>query len=519
MIRKAILLLLLGVFAALAVAQTAQPAASAEERANPREEELYKQATGYLNDAAWDRAVTVFTNIANLKGRRADASFYWKAYALNKMGRSSAALATIDRLRTNYPHSTWLKDAGALEIEIKRASGQTVNPRSQEDEDLQLLALNSLMDRNCGTAVPQLQGVLSSNKSDKVKERALYVLVQHDCPNSHEALLALAKGSSSPALQAKAVDFLGSLGGVDNLKTLAEIYKGSDTPVKRRVLHAFQNLGAKNELLSTVSTEKDPDLRRYAVQGLANLGATSELRQLYASSQTTEEKKDILHNLANLGDIEGLQLAAKETDPSLRIEMVHSLADLGAKGQLRKMYDSAASVDEKRQILHSLANLGDSEGLRQLAQGTSDPVLRKELIHDLGNLGARNELLTMYSGKSSLDEKKEILHGLMNLGDTVDLEKFASDPSDPDIRAEAIRGLANSGSAAPPVLTRLYANETNADIKKSIIHALYNNNDAHDLVAIARKEADPGVRRYAIDQLSRMNDKEAQDFLIEMLNK
>jgi HEAT repeat protein len=378
------------------------------------------------------------------------------------MGQSSAALASIDQLRTNYPHSSWLNDAGALEIEIKRASGQAVNPKSQGDEDLQLLALNSLMDRDCGTAVPLLQGVLSSNKSDKVKERALYVLVQHDCPNSHQALLALAKRSSNPALQAKAVDFLGSLGGADNLKTLVEIYKGSDTPVKRRVLHAFQNLGAKNELLSTMSTEKDPELRRYAVQGLANLGATAELRN---------------------------------------------------------MYDSAASTDEKREILHSLANLGDSEGLRQLAPGTSDPVLRKELIHDLANLGARNELLTMYSGKSSLDEKKEILHSLMNLGDSVDLEKFAGDPSDPDIRAEAISALANTGSAARPVLTKLYANETNVNIKKSIIHALYNNNDAHDLVAIARKETDPDVRRYAIDQLSRMSDKEAQDFLIELLNK
>src|SRR5579884_680612 len=130
MIRKTILLMVVAAFAPLAIAQTAPPAASAQERANPREEELYKEATGYLNDAAWDRAVTAFTNIGRLKGRRADASIYWKAYALNKMGQSSAALATIDQLRKNYPHSSWLKDAGALGIEIKRASGQTVNPKS-----------------------------------------------------------------------------------------------------------------------------------------------------------------------------------------------------------------------------------------------------------------------------------------------------------------------------------------------------------------------------------------------------
>ena len=48
-----------------------------------REEELYKEGTDYLNDSQWQQAADKFREVAKMKGHRADAALYWKAYSLN----------------------------------------------------------------------------------------------------------------------------------------------------------------------------------------------------------------------------------------------------------------------------------------------------------------------------------------------------------------------------------------------------------------------------------------------------
>src|SRR5918911_4349817 len=110
-----------------------------------REEQIYAEATNLLNNNQWERAAERFNDVVTMKGRRADASLYWMAYSLNKMGRRADALTTIGELRRQYPRSTWLKDAGALELEIRQASGQQVNPEKEPDEELKLIAIQSLM--------------------------------------------------------------------------------------------------------------------------------------------------------------------------------------------------------------------------------------------------------------------------------------------------------------------------------------------------------------------------------------
>src|SRR5918911_1317964 len=110
-----------------------------------REEQIYAEATNLLNNNQWERAAERFNDVATMKGRRADAGLYWKAYSLNKMGRRADALTTIGELRRQYPRSSWLKDAGALDLEIRQAGGQTENPGTGADEELKVLAIHSLM--------------------------------------------------------------------------------------------------------------------------------------------------------------------------------------------------------------------------------------------------------------------------------------------------------------------------------------------------------------------------------------
>src|SRR5689334_17521775 len=63
--------------------------------ANSQEESLYASGTDALNNGNYTTAIEVFGNVAKMKGRRADAALYWKAYARSKQGQRGEALATL----------------------------------------------------------------------------------------------------------------------------------------------------------------------------------------------------------------------------------------------------------------------------------------------------------------------------------------------------------------------------------------------------------------------------------------
>ena len=64
------------------------------------------------------------------------------------------------------------------------------------------------------------------------------------------------------------------------------------------------------------------------------------------------------------------------------------------------------------------------------------------------------------------------------------------------------------------------AKEKEADIKRTVINALFTQGNADSLVAIARKETDPALKREVVSKLSLMTkSKVAMDYLMEILNK
>src|SRR5882757_4043359 len=113
----------------------------APEKANAHEEKLYTSAKDALDNGEYDNAIKQFDEVIKIHGRKADGAMYWKAYALNKAGNKAQALTAIGELRKNYPKSNWLRDAGALEQDV-RGGG---NPEDISDEELKLLAIQSLM--------------------------------------------------------------------------------------------------------------------------------------------------------------------------------------------------------------------------------------------------------------------------------------------------------------------------------------------------------------------------------------
>ena len=308
--------------------------AFAEPGAADRGEASYQVGMKALDAKQWQNAIEQFDGVPP-DNARADGALYWKAYALNKLGRRQEALTAIAQLRKQYARSQWVNDARALEIEVRQAAGQTVSPEAEPDDDLKLIAINSLMNTDPERAIPLLEGVLKGNHPLKQKQQALFVLLQTGKPRARQIAAEIAKNNSSPELQKKAIEDLGLFGGPESLQMLSDIYaSATDVSVKRRILQSFMVANDRGRLLAAAKGESSAELRRHAIELLGVMGnkTAPDILSLYASARDKSDRKAAIQALFVQGNDKALiDLARKETDPELKRAIVQQLSVMGTK--------------------------------------------------------------------------------------------------------------------------------------------------------------------------------------------
>jgi hypothetical protein len=379
MLKSSIIILSLAAAIAAATPTTGYAQSGATEI---REEQIYRSGTNAMNSEQWQNAIDQFSQI---KGSRIDAATYWKAYAQNKLGQRAAALEAIALLIRQYPRSTWVNEARALEIEIRGASGQAAPAAATGgDEELKLLALNSLMNGDAEQAVPLLEKLLDSSQSTKLKDRALFVLSQSSSSRAQDVLAGIARGQVHPDLQMKAIQYLGVSG---KKKALSDIYASGSTEAKRAVLKAMGVGGAKDELLAAARSERDPQLRKEAFRGLAVAGGQEQLRQLYKEATDAETKRELLRTAVVTGDQELLTSAMNDSDNEVQREAIRSLGVTGnnatANTILLNTYNAAKNPGSRRAAIDALFVRGAAHELIELAKKETDPEMKKQLVSKL----------------------------------------------------------------------------------------------------------------------------------------
>jgi hypothetical protein len=361
-------------------------------------EDLYNEGRAFLDEGDYGNAGKKFGELAKLAGPQTDAALYWKAYADNKMGKREAALEGIAELKKRFPQSRWKKDAEALEIEMRQSSGQPVNPDSQSNDDLKILALQGIMNNDPAKGIPMVEKYLSGPASPKEKSKALFLLVQSGSPQAQEMLAKIARGQSNPELQRKAVEYLGMTWGKGSGKLLGEVYTSTADPdVKRAVLRSYMIAGDREDLVAVAKKETNEDLKREAIRQLGLIGGRTELLTLFQSENSPETKKEILQALFLSGDSEHLsQIALSEKNPELRKAAIRNLGLLGAKDPaLQTIYAKETDRGVKLQIMDAYFIGGNASGLVAIARSEKDPELKKIAVSKLSLMNSKegNEYL------------------------------------------------------------------------------------------------------------------------------
>jgi HEAT repeat protein len=367
-------------------------------------DDLYRAARQDLDAGRFTAAIDKFGRAAQQGGKDADAALYWKAYAQNKAGRTSQALASLRQLGGTYPKSSWLDDARALELEIRGTAGQHPDPTAEKDEDLKLYALNGLLASDSKRAVPLVLKFLEGQHSPRLKGQALFVLSQSDSPEARKTLLDIAHGTRHPELQRQALESLGAAGDKD---TLAEIYRSSRPEVKMDVLDAYMAANAREHIVSAARSEKDPRVRRKALDLLGPAGARDELRQLYRSESDPGIRRTLLDGLAVANDVEALTgIARDEKDSSLRAKAISGLgisATPQATAALKSFYSGSTDEEVRKAAIQGLFIQGNAAALIELYRAEKDPQWRREIVKHLGlmNSDEAQTFLSKIFGKGS----------------------------------------------------------------------------------------------------------------------
>jgi tetratricopeptide (TPR) repeat protein len=374
---------------ARAVPQDVFPASfldpQAAEKANAHEEELYSAAKEALDNGDYDHAVTQFDEVVKIHGRRADGALYWKAYTLNKAGNKAQALTTLGELRKSYPKSTWLRDAAALEQEMRGAS---VNPDNIPDEEIKLLALQSLMNSAPEKAVPLLEKVIQGNYPPRLKDKALFVLSQSDSDKAQQILLSIAKANSNPDLQRRAIRYLGMNGNGRNRAVLKEIYSSAtDASVKKSIFQAWLMCGCKEDVAALARTEKNPEMRREAIRYLGMMGGRAELLEFYKSSADVETREAAVGAMLLCGCAHELaEIAQTEKDPAVLGKAINTLGLVGGEESLSvltRIYGSQADPETKKKVINALFLHGAGKEMVALARKETNPELKKALVQKM----------------------------------------------------------------------------------------------------------------------------------------
>jgi HEAT repeat protein len=277
------------------------------------------------------------------------------------------------------------------------------------------------------------------------------------------------------------------------------------------------------------SEVSDEEVKLMAIHSLMNTDperAFPLLEKILTGKSSKKMKEQAMFVLSQSSSAKAQQLIANYAkgggSPDLQEQAVHYLGIAGGernRALLLEVYQSTKARNVKEEVLNALMISGDRGRILHAAKTESDPELREEAIRLLGVMGARNDLAAMWQNETARNVREAILEALFIAGDAEHIHEIAKADKDPEMREDAIRKLGVMGKKTAPMLLAFYTSESSTDIKEAVIDALFVQSNARALIDLAKKETNRSLKREILQKLSVMNNKEAIDYMLELLNE
>jgi outer membrane protein assembly factor BamD (BamD/ComL family) len=291
-IKLVVILLILWMYTSVpAVSQS--PAENKDKREENKWQEVYKEAKRLMHKKEWLKAIEQFKLVVKSlpDSSLVDDSLYWQAYSLNRMSRDlenvdkfldvqSSALEQLEILMKEFPDSRFLDDARILKMEIaeelvkkgfKEYKRYIENGAAKEDNnEMKLIALDALLNMDKKKAFPILEKVIFTNKSAKLRAKALFVLSQTNDARVVPILVKVAQKDKESKVREKAIFWLGQTNNKTALKALTELlsYFGNtkyDIRLKKKIIFSISQLESQEAIKTLIrfyKKEKDISIKK-----------------------------------------------------------------------------------------------------------------------------------------------------------------------------------------------------------------------------------------------------------------
>jgi len=313
------------------------------------------------------------------------------------------------------------------------------------------------------------------------------------------------------------------------LTSVAELLKGY--PSSRWVADARAlEIQVRQRAGQPVSPEvqADEELKLFAIQGLQHQDpelAIPMLEKLLQGTSSPRMKERVLFVLAQSNAARARQVmttvARGGSNPDLQMKAIQYIGMQGSQPNrqlLGEIYTSSTDVDVKRQILRAYMMAGDRERVLAAATNEKSPQLRAEAVRQLGMMGARDEVWQLYQKETDAQVRGQIIQGLFMAGDSTHLLEIANNDASPELRRRAIQHLGMMGrDRTGDAILNIYNRQTDVGVKDAAIDALFIQQNAETLVALARKETDRDLKRRIVAKLALMPSPAARDYMLELL--
>jgi len=276
----------------------------------------------------------------------------------------------------------------AMSSSLAQSPVLEVSEVADETELLKIAALEALMSAPPERALPLVSKVLSSNNSDEVKSRALFVLSQIDLPEAQSLLLDVAR-TGDGELRGEAVRMIGISGDAEALAGLADLYGSGDEELRDAVLEAYMIAGDNDAVFQIAANTSDAEEFGAAVEMLGVMGAQDELRKLRESSNFSDI---LIEAFAISGDFDTLrEMALDGSDPEQQARAIEALGIVGGENvnaTLIEIYRSTESADVKESALEGLLISGHEEGVVALYKASDNAQEKRKLLEILTIMGS-----------------------------------------------------------------------------------------------------------------------------------
>ncbi len=313
------------------------------------------------------------------------------------------------------------------------------------------------------------------------------------------------------------------------LTSVAELLKGY--PASRWVADARAlEIQVRQRAGQPVSPEvqADEELKLFAIQGLQHQDpeqAIPMLEKLLQGTSSPRMKERVLFVLAQSNAARARQVmttvARGGSNPDLQMKAIQYIGMQGSQPNrqlLGEIYTSSTDVGVKRQILRAYMMAGDRERVLAAATSEKSPQLRAEAMRQLGMMGAGDEVWQLYQKETDAQVRGQIIQGLFMAGDSTHLLEVANNDTSPDLRRRAIQHLGMMGrERTGDAILNIYNRQTDVGVKEAAIDALFIQQNAETLVALARKETDRDLKRRIVAKLALMPSPVARDYMLELL--